>query len=157
MKRFMYLLVAFSATVISSGRCFGKDSGTGLDWTGFTSIRLGQIVNGSQETVIGRDAKSDMVWVPEMNIGLNLEAKFAVIPATGNIGVEVSTLNDYAPYANDLGTSRRLNFYFYPARADLNFNLLESAPESRAPARIPMTSNTSHWFSGCLSSLRNLL
>lgn len=125
MRKLFWLPVAFYAAVLSSGWSYGEISAPDLTWGGLASLRLGQVVKGEPETVIGRKAESDHVWVQEMNVGLSLESKFNRIPAIGMIGLEVSVNNDWSSYYNDLGQSRRLNFYPYISQADLLFNLID--------------------------------
>jgi hypothetical protein len=123
MRKRLWLPVAFCATVIAVGQSYGESNAPSLKWGGFTSLRVGQIVKGEKETVVGRDAKSDHVWIQEMNVGLSLETKFPNLPATGNIGMEMAVSSDNSPYAPDFGKSRRLNFYPFLSRADLLFNI----------------------------------
>lgn len=123
MRNLSWLPIAFIATVISVGQSYGEIEAPGLKLGGFASLREGQIVKGEPETVVGRDAKSDHVWVQELDAGLSLETKFN--RATGNIAVEVAVTNDNSAYAEDAGQSRRLNFYPYIHRADLLFNIFD--------------------------------
>ena len=125
MKKLFWVRIALAATMLSSGRSHGEIVAPSLTPSGFASLRLGQIVKGEPETVIGRKAESDHVWVQEMNVGLSLESTFKTIPAKGMIGVEIAVNNDWSPYYNDLGQSRRLNFYPFLSRADLLFKIVD--------------------------------
>jgi hypothetical protein len=122
MKNPLWLPIAIFATVISGVQSFGEIEAPSLKWGGFASLREGQIVKGSKETLV--EAKNEHVWIQEMITGLSLEAKFKNAPATANIGVEVAINNDNTAYPGDLGKSRRLNFYPYISRADLLFNII---------------------------------
>ncbi|NLG19644.1 MAG: hypothetical protein GX556_20175 [Fibrobacter sp.] len=123
MRKLLWLKLAFFAMVIPCWESYGDLEAPDLTWKGFASLRLGQIVKGEPETVIGKEVKSDMVWVQEMNAGISLESKFNNLPAVGNVGIEFAVNNDNSPYPQDFGKSRRLNFYPYLSRADLLFNL----------------------------------
>ena len=122
MRKLLWLQYAFFAMLISGGQSYGETPD--LTWKGFASLRLGQIVKGEKETVIGKDVKSDHVWVQEMITGLSLISEFKNVPARGNIGVEISMCNDNSPAPDDFGRTRRLNFYPYLSRADLLFDIL---------------------------------
>ncbi|MBN1306683.1 MAG: hypothetical protein JXA18_02110 [Chitinispirillaceae bacterium] len=125
MRKLFCPAVAFFATVISVGWSYGEIGVPDLRWSGFTSLRLGQIVKGEPETIVGKEVTSDHVWVQEMNVGFSLESKFNNIPATGNLGLELSVNNDNSPYPQDFGRSRRLNFYPFLSRADLVFDIID--------------------------------
>ncbi len=126
MKKRFGVLSVLAATALFSGWSYGEIDAPALFPSGFASLRLGQIVKGQKETVVGKDAKSDHVWVQEMNVGLSLDSKFKNVPATAKIGLEISVCNDNSPVENDGGLSRRLNFYPFLSRADLVFNLKEN-------------------------------
>ena len=123
--RKLFWVVSTCALMIISVKSYGEIEGPGLDWKGFVSLRLGQIVQGDKETVVGKDARSDHVWVQQMNVGLGLSSEFKQVPATGNLDIEISVNNDDSPSESDFGISRRLNFYPFIARADIEFRVIE--------------------------------
>lgn len=121
----LWLTIAFFAIVISGGQSYGEIEAPSVTWSGFASLREGQIVQGRPEDIVGRAAKSDHVWIQQMDIGLLMTTQFITLPATGMIGVDIAVLNDNSSFASDLGRSRRLNFYPFLSRADLLFNVVE--------------------------------
>jgi len=126
MRKRLWLPVAFFAMVISGGQGFAEAEVPSLKWSGFSSLRMGQIVKGSPETIVRYNVKSENVWVQEMNVGLNLMSEFENFPAVGNLGIEMAVCNDNSPAATgDFGTTRRLNFYPYLSRADLLFTIAD--------------------------------
>jgi hypothetical protein len=125
MGKQIWILIAF-AVVITGVKSYGEFEAPSLKWGGFVSLREGQIVKGEKETIIKTEAKNTNVWVQEMNLGLSLEAAFRQIPATGNIALEVAVNNDYSPAPQDLGQTRRLNYYLFIHRADLLFDVIDN-------------------------------
>jgi hypothetical protein len=120
-------LFAVATTVILAGLSYGETPAPSLQWKGFASLREGQVVKGEQETVVKNSdlINPNNVWIQELDVGLGLESKFKGIPATGNIGIEIAVCNDNTAAQEDLGQTRRLNFYPYLSRADLLFNILD--------------------------------
>ena len=125
MRKRLWIVIA-GAVIVTSAKSYGEFEMPSLKWGGFASLREGQVVKGQQETVIKGSPKHDHVWVQELNLGASLEAKFKQIPATGNIALEMSVNNDWSPVPDDVGRSRRLNFYPFLHRADLLFDLIDN-------------------------------
>jgi hypothetical protein len=123
MKKIPSVHILCTAIIIAAqGAGFGEDNAVTLVPSGFVALREGQVVKGETESIKDQ-ARSDHVWVQGMNVGLNVQAKFNSLPATGNLGMEILVCNDNSPYPQDFGQSRRLNFYPYLSRADLTYSL----------------------------------
>jgi hypothetical protein len=108
------------AIFIACGISYGEN--VTLVPTGFVALREGQVVKGEKESGF-QQARADLVWVQEMNVGFNVLAKFNDLPLTGNLGMEIKVCNDNIVYSGDFGQSRRLNFYPYLSRADLIYTM----------------------------------
>jgi hypothetical protein len=115
-------LLVCVAIFIGCGMSYGEDNAATLVPTGFVALREGQIVKGEKESGFPQ-ARADHVWVQEMDVGLNVLAKFNNLPLVGNLGMEIKVCNDNIMYSGDLGQSRRLNFYPYLSRADLVYTM----------------------------------
>ncbi len=131
MKNPLWLPIAIFATVISGVQSFGEMEAPSLKWGGYAALRFGEVVRGQPEAISkALGSQYHRVWTQEMLSGISLETKFNNIPATGNFGIEFLVNNDNIIKSNDLGSSRRLNFYPYLHRADLLFNILDRSDAS---------------------------
>jgi hypothetical protein len=131
MKNPLWLPIALFATVISSVQSFGEIEAPSLKWGGFAALRFGQVVRGQPEAISKAiSSKYQHVWTQELVSGISLETKFKNIPATGNFGIEFLVNNDNIIKSNDMGSTRRLNFYPYLHRADLLVNLIDRSDAS---------------------------
>lgn len=119
----MVRFVCAMIIVVSAGASFAEDNATTIVPTGFVALREGQVVKGEKEMADYPGARTDWVWIQEMNVGLNALVKFNNLPLTGNLGMELKVFNDNVVYSGDFGQSRRLNFYPYLSRADLNYTV----------------------------------
>jgi hypothetical protein len=114
--------IVCAALFIACGMSYGEDAAATLVPTGFVALREGQVVKGEKESGY-TESRADHVWIQEMDVGLNVLAKFNNLPLTGNLGMEIKVCNDNIEYSGDFGQSRRLNFYPYLSRADLIYTM----------------------------------
>ncbi len=123
MQKVSKVSIVCVAIFIACGISYGENATPTLVPTGFVALREGQVVKGENESSITTQATWDHVWIQEMDVGLNVLAKFNNLPLTGNLGMELKVCNDNVVYSSDLGQSRRLNFYPYLSRADLIYTM----------------------------------
>ncbi|MBN2189311.1 MAG: hypothetical protein JW699_07640 [Chitinispirillaceae bacterium] len=114
------LIVCAAIIVAAAGAGYGEGDAVTLVPSGFVALREGQVVKGESECFKSL-ARPDHAWVQGMDVGFNVQARFNNLPVTGNLGMEMLVCNDNTPYPQDLGQSRRLNFYPYLSRADLTY------------------------------------
>jgi hypothetical protein len=123
MKKRRYLLFAFVSSLLWTGYAFCDDeeNSTELKISGFSSMEAGEVVNG-EEDLLYPSARHDHVWMQKLFMGYNMQVLFNTLPVVGNVGMEMKVCNEYPQYSSDLGKSRRLIFYPYLSRADLNYS-----------------------------------